>query len=68
MEEKLLNQKELRIALVGHGAPFMTPPTPRTIRGWVDGGLKTVPVPGRVRPFYRLSDVLAFLKAREVQP
>ena len=65
MQEKLLNNRELRIALVGHGAPFTMPPTPKTIRGWVKDGLKTISVPGRKRGLFRLSDVLAYLKTRE---
>ena len=67
MSEKFLNKKELRIALVGPGCPFTKPPTVKTIRGWVKDGLKPVPVPGRKRDLFRLSEVLAFLKKGEGQ-
>jgi len=67
VSEKLLTKRELRIALVGPGAPFVKPPTVKTIRGWVKDGLRPVSVPGRKRDLFRLSEVLAFLKKKEAQ-
>ena len=67
MSEKLLTKKELRIALVGSGCPFVNPPTYKTIRGWVKRGLKPVLVPGHKRDLFRISEVLAFLKQQEGQ-
>ncbi len=61
-EEKLLTLRELRIALVGPGCPFHTPPAPATIRGWLEQGLKHHVLPGGARKRYRLSEVLAFLR------
>ena len=61
MEEKLLNLRELRIALAGPGCPFSTPPAPGTIREWVRLGLKAHTLPGGRRRYFLLSDVLAFL-------
>lgn len=62
MSEKLLMLRELRIALVGPGCPFTTPPAPHTIRGWVKRGLKTHVLPGGNRQYFKLSEVLGFLK------
>jgi hypothetical protein len=62
VSEKLLTLRELRIALVGAGCPFSTPPAPSTIRGWHAKGLKFHILPGGSRKLYRLSEVLAFLR------
>ncbi len=61
--EKLLTLRELRIALVGPGCPFTTPPAAQTIRCWVEKhGLKVHILPGGRRKHFRLSEVLAFLR------
>ena len=62
MSEKLLNLRELRIALAGPGCPFKTPPAPATIRGWIPLGLKYHLLPGGARKHFHLSEVLAFLR------
>lgn len=62
MSEKLLTLRELRIALVGPGCPFNTPPAPRTVRGWTERGLTFHLLPGGAQKRYLLSEVLAFLK------
>lgn len=61
--EKLLTLRELRIALVGPGCPFTTPPAAATIRRWwKKHGLKFHVLPGGRRKHFRLSEVLAFLR------
>lgn len=62
MDEKLLNLRELRIALVGAGCPFSTPPAPSAIREWVRLGLRTHTLPGGRRRYFLLSEVLAFIR------
>jgi len=61
MAEKLLEMKELRIALVGPGGPFKTPPAPAMIRGWIPMGLKYHRLPGGKRRHFLLSEVMDFL-------
>lgn len=61
MSEKLLNLRELRIALVGPGCPFKDPPAPEAIREWIKRGLKYHRLPGGKRKHFYLSEVLAFL-------
>lgn len=60
--EKLLNLRELRIALAGPRCPFRTPPAPATIRSWIPMGMKYHLLPGRSRKQFYLSEVLAFLR------
>lgn len=62
MDEKLLTLRELRLRLAGHGCPFVAPPAPVTVRGWIAKGLKTHKYPGGKRKHFLLSEVLAFLK------
>ncbi len=63
MDEKLLTLQELRIALVGPGCPFRTPPARATVRSWWKlHGLKFHIIPGGRRKHFKLSEVLGFLR------
>jgi hypothetical protein len=67
VSDKLLTLHDLRIALVGPGCPFRTPPSRSTILSWVKHGLKRERLPGGKRWLYRLSFVLEFLKQQVIE-